>query len=253
MKKFQNKVALVTGAGRGIGRAIALSLAAQGALVAVNYCHSARNAEEVAAEIIAADGAALALQADVSRYAEAERLVNTVIEKFGRLDILVNNAGISRDMLLASMAEEDCWDVMRTNYGGVFNLTRLAMTTMMEERQGRIINISSAVAERAPIQGQSNYAASKAAIEAFTRCAALELARFNVTVNAVAPGAVYTEMVGPLLEKHRDRILKRIPARKFEKPEDVAEAVVFLASEEAGYITGEVLHVDGGLNMSMGL
>ncbi len=246
-------MAIVTGAGRGIGRAIAKALAEEGALVAVNYAHSAQAAEELVQEIQAADGVAKAYQTDVSHYAAVEELVATVIKDFGRLDIVVSNAGISRDTLLANMTYDECWDVMRTNFGGVFNLTRVAMTYMMQERRGRIINISSPVAERAPVEGQANYAASKAAIEGFMRCAALELARFGITVNSVAPGFVPTELVGGLLDKHKDRIIRRIPMRKFEKPEEVAQAVLFLASDEASYITGEVIHVDGGVNMSMGL
>jgi 3-oxoacyl-[acyl-carrier protein] reductase len=253
VKKYEGRVAIVTGAGRGIGRAIAMALAAEGAAVVVNYLHSATAAEQVVADIVAQDGIALAVQADVSRPEDANRLVETTLEKFKRLDIVVNNAGISRDRLLAQMSFEDCWDVMTTNFGSVFNMTRAAMSQMMTERQGRIINISSTVVERAPVEGQSNYTASKAAIEAFMRCAALELSRFGVTVNAVSPGFVHTELVDGVVEKHGQRLLKRIPLRSFGTPAEVAAAVVFLASDEARYITGEVIHVDGGMNMSVGI
>ena len=253
MKRLENKVALVTGAGRGIGKAIAIALADEGAHVAINYNTSAGPANELAAEIEANGGSASAFQADVSNYSDASILVDQVNARFGRIDILVNNAGISRDSLLVNMTEKECWEVMHANFGSVFNLTQLVATNMMRERRGRIINITSPAADRAPVEGQSNYSASKAATEAFTRCSALELARFGVTVNAVAPGFVPTDLVGGLLQRYRDRIIKRIPVREFEKPEDVGAAVAFLASDQAGYITGEVLHVDGGVGMSMGL
>lgn len=253
MKRLENKIALVTGAGRGIGRAIAVALSDEGAQVAVNYNTSAESATVLAAEIESKGGTAVLFQADVSNYDDASILVDQVYARFGRIDILVNNAGISRDNLMVNMTDKECWEVMHANFGSVFNLTRLVAPSMMRERQGRIINITSPTAERAPVEGQSNYAASKAATEAFTRCSALELARFGVTVNAVAPGFVPTDLVGGLLQRYRARIIKRIPVREFERPEDVGAAVAYLATEQARYITGEVLHVDGGVNMSMGL
>jgi 3-oxoacyl-[acyl-carrier protein] reductase len=253
VKRLEDKVALVTGAGRGIGKAIALALADEGAQLAVNYNTSATAADAAIAAITAKNGTAESFQADVSNYADASIMVDRVYDRFGRIDILVNNAGISRDSLLVNMTEKECWEVMHANFGSVFNLTQLVAANMMRERRGRIINITSPAANRAPVEGQSNYSASKAAAEAFTRCSALELARFGVTVNAVAPGFVPTDLVGGLLQRYRQRILKRIPMREFERPEDVGAAVAYLASDAAGYITGEVLNVDGGVGMSMGL
>ena len=253
MKTLENKVALVTGAGRGIGKAIALALAAEGAAVAVNFKDSAVPAKAVAEQIAAEGGTAETFQADVSNFEEASAMVDQVLARFGHIDILVNNAGISRDSLLVNMTEDHVWDVMRANFGSTFNLTRLVAPHLMQQRQGRIINITSPAADRATVEGQSNYSASKAAAAAFTRCSALELARFGVTVNAVAPGFTPTDLVGGLLERYRARLIKRIPVRDFERTEDVAAAVLYLASDAARYVVGEVLNVDGGVGMSMGV
>lgn len=250
--RLAGRAALVTGGSRGIGRAVALALAAEGGAVAVNYRQGRALAEAVAAEIISAGGRAVALGADVAEPAQAEGLVKETLDRLGRLDILVNNAGISRDALIAEMTPEACWAVMRTNFGGVFNCTRAAIEPMMRERRGAIVNIASIMADRA-WPGQANYAASKGAIVAFSRTAALELARFGVRVNVVAPGLVPTDLVAGWLARRRDDLARRMPLRRLATPEDVARAVVFLASDDAAHITGTVLRVDGGVTARLGL
>jgi len=250
--KLKDRVAIVTGASRGIGREIALALAREGATVVINYLSNSAKAEEVITEIRNAGGTAEAVAADVTKLAEAEKLVAAVIERFGKIDILVNNAGISRDKLIAQMSPEDWIDVMHTNFGGVFNCTKAVMQPMMLERAGRIINISSVQAEQA-WAGAANYSASKAAINAFTRSAALELARFGIRVNAVAPGWINTDLIEPLVRKGAERITKMIPLRNIGLPADVAAAVVFLASDDSSYLTGAVLPVDGGTATTLGI
>jgi len=243
------RVALVTGSSRGIGRAIALRLARAGARVVVNYLNHAREAEEVAEAIRACGSEALVVQADVTVREEVARLVQEALNRFGRLDILVNNAGTIRDVPLVRMRDED-WDaILNLDLRSAFLCTREALKPMLKARWGRIINISSVVGLMGNI-GQANYAAAKAGLIGLTKSVAREVATRNITVNAVAPGYVHTELVDALPEKLKERILFYIPQERFGDPEDVAHAVAFLASEEARYITGQVLCVDGGLSMN---
>jgi 3-oxoacyl-[acyl-carrier protein] reductase len=243
--KLKDKVALVTGASRGLGQAIALQLAKDGAQVVVNYVTSADKAGEVVAAIKAAGGKASAMKADVSNLEEVEKMVDTIYEQFGRIDILVNNAGVTRDELLISMEKED-WDrVIATNLGGLFNCSKAVAKYMMVQKSGRIINMSSVAGERGG-RGQSNYAASKGAVNAFTRSVAMELARKKVTVNAVAPGVVETEMSSEVIRRAQDIILNSVALKRLGQPEEIAKVVAFLASDDASYITGEVIRVDGG-------
>jgi 3-oxoacyl-[acyl-carrier protein] reductase len=243
--KLKDKVALVTGASRGLGKAIALQLASDGAQVVVNYATSSDKAEEVVSTIKSGGGKALAMQADVSNLEEVEKMVDTIYEQFGQIDILVNNAGVTRDELLISMERED-WDkVISTNLGGLFNCTKAAAKYMMVQKSGRIINMSSVAGERGG-RGQSNYAASKGAVNAFTRSVAMELARKKVTVNAVAPGVVETEMSSEVIRRAQDIILDSVALKRLGQPEEIAKVVAFLASDDSSYITGEIIRVDGG-------
>ena len=243
--KLKEKIALVTGGSRGLGKAIALQLAADGAQVVVNYATSTDKAEEVVAAIKAEGGKALAMKADVSHLEEVEKMVDTIYEQFGRIDILVNNAGVTRDQLLISMERED-WDkVIATNLGGLFNCSKAVAKYMMMQKSGRIINMSSVAGERGG-RGQSNYAASKGAVNAFTRSVAMELARKKVTVNAVAPGVVETEMSSEVIRRAQDIILNSVALKRLGQPEEIAKVVAFLASDDSSYITGEVIRVDGG-------
>jgi len=246
--KLENKIALVTGASRGIGRAIALDLAARGATVAVNYNASAAAAQEVVDAITAAGGRAMAIQADVSRFEAAQALVKAVTDAYGRLDILVNNAGTTRDMLLMSMKEED-WDhVVAADLKSVFNCCKAASRGLIRQRSGRIVNITSVVG-LAGQAGQTNYAAAKAGVIGFTKSLAKELGSRGITVNCVAPGFIPTALTDVLTPEQKDAAIKATPLGRFGTPEDVAHAVSFLASDLAGYITGAVLSVDGGLVM----
>ena len=243
--KLKDKVALVTGASRGLGKAISLKLAAEGARVTVNFMKNADKAEEVVKEIISGGGSAAAMQADITSLPEVEKMVDSLYEQFGRIDILVNNAGVTRDELLLSMTPED-WDiVIRTNLGGLFNCTKAVAKYMMVQKSGRIINISSVAGERGG-RGQSNYAASKGGINAFTRSVAMELAPKKITVNAVAPGVVETEMSSTVIRRAKDIILDAVALKRLGQPEEIANVVAFLASDDASYITGEVIRVDGG-------
>jgi len=242
---LKDKVALVTGASRGLGKAIALKLAAEGARVTVNYMNSADKAEEVVKEIISRGGSAAAMRADITSLPEVEKMVDSLYEQFGRIDILVNNAGVTKDELLLSMTPED-WDiVIKTNLGGLFNCTKAVAKYMMVQKSGRIINISSVAGERGG-RGQSNYAASKGGINAFTRSVAMELAPKKITVNAVAPGVVETEMSSTVIRRAKDIILDAVALKRLGQPEEIANVVAFLASDDASYITGEVIRVDGG-------
>lgn len=242
------KVALVTGASRGIGRAIALKLAAEGAAVVINYHGSMEKAKEVKAEIESDGGIAEIMQCNVADYQATEAMIRKVTDDFGRLDILVNNAGITRDGLLMKMSEEDYDTVLDTNLKGTFHCIRFAARQMLRQRGGRIINLSS-VSGILGNAGQANYSASKAGVIGLTKSAARELASRGITVNAVAPGFIETEMTAVLTEKVRESAVAQIPMGVFGTAEDVAEAVAFLASDSARYITGQTIHVDGGMAM----
>lgn len=246
--QLEGKSALITGASRGIGRAIALALSAQGAAVAVNYAGNEKAAQAVRDEIIANGGKVLIVKADVSNMDDVQRMFETVLKEFGTIDILVNNAGITRDTLLARMKEEDWQAVIHTNLTGVFNCTKIAAKLMMKKRAGKIVNMASVVGLTGNI-GQSNYAAAKAGIIGFTKSIARELAARNVNVNAVAPGFIATDMTTVIPDKAREKILHGIPFGRMGKTEDVANAVLFLTSEQSSYITGQVLNVDGGMVM----
>lgn len=248
MMKFEGKVALVTGASRGIGRAIALTLAAQGADVAVNYAGSEAAAKEVAAEIEAMGRKAFVIQADIASTEASTAMVDAVVKEFGRIDVLVNNAGITRDGLLMRMKEED-WDaVITTNLKGVFNCTKAAIKYMMKQRSGSIVNISSIVGVMGNA-GQANYCAAKAGVIGFTKATAKEVAARGIRVNAIAPGFIKTDMTSVLPEKVVEAMLAGIPLNRLGETEDIAKAVLFLASSDANYITGQTLHVDGGMVM----
>lgn len=245
---LNGKVAVVTGASRGIGKAVAKKLASQGAVVIINYNGSEDRAKEVKAEIEQDGGKAEIFLCNVSDYAACEVFFKTVIEKFGSVDILVNNAGITKDGLLMKMSEADYDAVLDTNLKGTFNCIRFVARQMIRQKGGRIINMSS-VSGVLGNAGQANYSASKAGVIGLTKSAARELAARGITVNAVAPGFIDTEMTAVLSEKVKEGAVAQIPLGKFGEPEDIAEAVAFLASEQAKYITGQVLHVDGGMAM----
>ena len=247
---LENCVALVTGASRGIGRAIALALAQEGASVGVNYRVDQHGADEVVAAIAAKGGKAVAIQGDVSDMAQAIQVVSSTIVELGDLHILVNNAGILRDRLIYDLEPRDWLDVMSVNFGGALNTTQAAMDQFMGAGDGVILNISSVAADRASV-GTSIYGASKAALNAFTRSAALELARFGVRVNSIAPGLIDTQLVVVLDEGRATPMRQQIPLGAYGDPEDVANLVVFLAGPRARYITGAVLTTDGGLSTTL--
>ncbi|MCI7261150.1 MAG: 3-oxoacyl-[acyl-carrier-protein] reductase [Selenomonas sp.] len=242
------KVALVTGASRGIGRAIALRLAGEGAKVAINYAGNTAKAEAVKAEIEQNGGEAILVQADVADSSAVEAMVAKVTEAFGQIDILVNNAGITRDGLLMRMKEEDFDAVVNTNLKGVFHCTKTVSKLMMKKRSGRIINMASVVGIMGNT-GQTNYAAAKAGVIGFSKSAAKELAARGITVNVVAPGFIDTDMTAAMTDKAKELTLTGIPMKKMGTPEDVANAVLFLASDCASYITGQTVNVDGGMVM----
>jgi 3-oxoacyl-[acyl-carrier protein] reductase len=242
------KVALVTGGSRGIGRAIVERLAGDGADVVFFYRGNAEAAREVVSTVASAGGKAEAQRVDVADGAAVTAAIERLIESRGRIDVLVNNAGIVRDNLLALLSDADIHSVLDTNIGGAFNVTRAVVPHMISKRAGRIINLSSVAAEKGG-RGQANYAASKGAINAFTRAMAVELASRKISVNCVAPGVIETEMSQQVRDLAGDEVKARILLRRYGQPEDVAHAVWFLASRFADYITGEVLHVDGGFKM----
>ena len=245
---LNDKIAVVTGASRGIGRQIAVTLASKGAIVIVNYNGSVAKAEEAVKEIEAAGGKAEAVQCNVSDYTKAGELMDYVIKKYGRIDILVNNAGITRDGLLMKMSEEDFDAVLDTNLKGAFNCMKHVSRQMIKQKAGRIINMSS-VSGVAGNAGQTNYAASKAGIIGLTKAAAREMASRGITVNAIAPGFIVTEMTDVLPDAIKESTKEQIPMKKFGETADIANTVAFFASDEAKYITGQVLCVDGGMAM----
>lgn len=245
---LDQKIAVITGASRGIGRAIALEMACAHATVIINYNGSRDKAESVRKEIEELGGSAGVFQCDVSDYTACESFIKAVIQEYGRIDILVNNAGITRDGLLLGMSEEDFDSVLDTNLKGTFHCMRFASRQMLKQRQGRIINLSS-VSGVTGNAGQANYSASKAGVIGLTKAAARELAGRNITVNAIAPGFIETEMTEALGEKAKETAVGQIPLGRFGKPNEVAHLAVFLASEQAAYITGQVIHVDGGMVM----
>lgn len=245
---LENKVALVTGAGRGIGRAIALRLAAEQAFVIVNYNGSRQKAEEVVAEIEKLGGTGAAYQCDISDNEACESMIKGIIKEYGHLDILVNNAGITRDNLVMKMSDEEFDAVYETNLKGVFHTIHHASRQLLKQRSGRIINISS-VSGIMGNAGQANYSAAKAGVIGLTKSVARELASRGITVNAVAPGMIETDMTQVLPDSVREQMLAQIPLGRIGMPEDIAAAVAFLASDEAAYITGQVIVVDGGMTM----
>ncbi|WP_084157540.1 3-oxoacyl-[acyl-carrier-protein] reductase [Oceanobacillus manasiensis] len=245
---LQGKSALVTGASRGIGREIALELARQGANVAVNFSGSEAKAQEVVDEIKAIGCNAFKVQADVANEANVKEMIKEVIAQFGTLDILVNNAGVTRDNLLMRMKEEEFDQVINTNLKGVFVCTKAVTRQMMKQKSGQIINVASIVGVSGN-PGQANYVAAKAGVIGLTKTTAKELASRNIRVNAVAPGFISTDMTDTLTEEQREGMLDMIPLGKLGRPEEVAKVVRFLASEDASYITGQTIHIDGGMVM----
>ena len=245
---LKNKVALVTGASRGIGRAIALQLAAEGAKIAINFAGNTAKAEEVKAEIESNGGEAQLVQADVASAESVDEMVKKVADTWGKIDILVNNAGIIRDGLLMRMKDTDFDDVISTNLKGVYNCTKAVSKLMIKQRNGRIVNMASIVGITGNA-GQTNYAAAKAGIIGFSKSAAKEFAARGITVNVVAPGFIETDMTAVFSDNIKETMLKDIPLGRAGKPEDIAQAVKFLVSDDAAYITGQVLRVDGGMSM----
>ncbi|WP_367179407.1 3-oxoacyl-[acyl-carrier-protein] reductase [Clostridium sp.] len=245
---LKGKTAVITGASRGIGRSIALKLAKQGANVVVNYRNSVDAVAQVVKEIEALGVKVLAIQADISSYSDVEKMMKKCVEEFGSIDILVNNAGITKDGLLMRMKEEDFDSVIDINLKGAFNCTRHVSAIMLKQRSGRIINISS-VTGITGNAGQVNYSAAKAGIIGMTKSVAREFGSRGVTCNAVAPGFIQTDMTESLPNKVKDAMMSTIPLKRLGRPEDVANVVAFLATDEAAYITGQVINVDGGMVM----
>ena len=248
MGMLEGKIALVTGASRGIGRAIALQLAAEGAKVAINFAGNTAKAEEVKAEIESKGGEALLVQANVASSEAVDEMVKKVADTWGKIDILVNNAGITRDGLLMRMKDTDFDEVISTNLRGVYNCTKAVSKLMIKQRSGRVVNMASIVAITGNA-GQTNYAAAKAGIIGFSKSAAKEFAARGITVNVVAPGFIETDMTAVLSDNIKETMLKDIPLGRVGKPEDIANAVKFFVSDNAAYITGQVLRVDGGMSM----
>ncbi len=243
--KLQGKIAIVTGASGGIGKSIAVQLAAEGATVACHYGRNKESAEAVVKEIENNGGKAFSCRADVKNFDDVDKMAQDIIAKHERIDILVNNAGINRDELIMTMTPEDWQEVIETNLTGTFNCTKAVAQQMTFQKSGRIINISSVAGDRGG-RGQSNYAASKGGLNAFTRAAAVELARKKITVNAVAPGVIETDMSQEVLRRAKEMVMDHIPLKRLGQADEVAKMVVFLASDDAAYVTGQVLSVDGG-------
>lgn len=246
MKKLEGKIAVVTGGSRGIGAAIAKELGREGATVAINYIDSHNRAKEVVEEIKAMGSTAIALQADISKAEPTKVFIDEVLEKFGRVDILVNNAGITRDRTFTKMSFEEWHHVINTNLTSVFNTCKIALPAMVEQKYGRIINISSVIGQAGGF-GQTNYASAKAGLIGFTKSLALETARKGVTVNAICPGFIGTEMVCEMPVNCQETIIAQIPMRKLGEPADVARGVMFIC--ESDYMTGQCLNLNGGLYM----
>lgn len=246
MKRLEGKIAVVTGGSRGIGAAIAKELGRKGATVVVNYNGSQKLAQEVVDEIKAMGSSAIAVQADVSKAEPTKALIDEVLEKFGRIDILVNNAGINRDRTFNKMSLEEWHEVIDTNLSSVFNTCKIALPAMLEQKYGRIINISSVIGQAGGF-GQTNYAAAKAGMVGFTKSLALETAKKGVTVNAICPGFIGTDMVCDMPAKVQETIVAQIPMKKLGEPEDVAKGVIFICESE--YMTGQCLNLNGGLHM----
>jgi 3-oxoacyl-[acyl-carrier protein] reductase len=243
--KLKDKVAIVTGASGGIGKSIVLHLAAAGAAVVCNYYTNKEKAEAVVQAAREAGGNAVSMRGDVRSFTDMETMAAAVVAQFGRIDVLVNNAGITRDELLLSMSDKDWRDVIETNLCGAFNSTKAVAQQMMFQKKGRVINISSVAGDRGG-RGQTNYAASKGGLNAFTRAAAIELAPKNITVNAVAPGVIETEMSTEVMRRAKEVVLNHIPLKRLGTCDEVASLVAFLASDAAAYITGQIIRVDGG-------
>ncbi|MFD0943293.1 3-oxoacyl-[acyl-carrier-protein] reductase [Savagea faecisuis] len=248
MMRFEEKVAVVTGASRGIGAEIAKTLAKEGAKVVVNYSGSEAKAQEVVAEIEALGSEAIAVRADVSNSEDVKAMMDETIAKFGKIDFLVNNAGITRDNLLMRMKEDEWDDVMNINLKGVFVCTKAVTRQMMRQRSGKIVNVASIVGV-AGNPGQANYVAAKAGVIGLTKTTAQELASRNILVNAVAPGFITTDMTDALPEEVKEGMLQMIPLKRLGEPEHVAKTVAFLLSDDANYITGQTIHIDGGMVM----
>ena len=248
MKLLEGKVAIITGASRGIGSGIAKIFAQHGAQVAFTYSSSAESALALEKELLAFGSKAKGYQSNAANYEEAHQLVDDVITDFGTVDILINNAGITKDMLLLRMKEEEWDDVMSTNLKSIFRMSQALIRSMMKSRYGRIINITSVVGHMGNA-GQTNYAAAKAGVTGFTKSLAKEIGSRGITVNCVAPGFIDTDMTKGLSDEHKKQLLDHVPLGRLGSPEDIGAAVSFLASKEASYITGETLHVNGGMLM----
>lgn len=246
LRELEGKISLVTGASRGLGKAIACKLAEHGSKIAINYVTSDDKAQSVAEEIRNAGGEAITIKANISDTNAVKEMMKTIVEKWGKIDILVNNAGIVKDNLILRMSDSAWDDVINTNLRGAYLCSKFALRTMMEQPWGRIINISS-VAGIIGNTGQSNYSAAKGGLIAFTKSLAREVGSRNITVNAVAPGFILSDMTDKLPDEQKDFILSRIPLGRFGIPDDVAELVTFLAGERAGYITAQVICIDGGV------
>lgn len=246
--KQEGKVALITGSSRGIGKATALHLAEDRVNIVVNYLNNSKGAEETVQEIRKMGYKAFTFQADIRNFEETQKLVNFTVEKFGKIDILVNNAGIVQDRTLQKMSLEEWDNVIRTNLTGVFYCSKLVTQEMVKQKSGRIINICSVIGQIGNF-GQTNYAATKAGILGFTKSLALEMAGLGITVNAVCPGFIETDMVRKLPDKIKEEVLQRIPLKRFGQPREVAELIAFLASERSSYITGQTFSINGGMFM----